>query len=104
MDVKEVIKSRRSIRKYKDKPVPQDRLATLLEMARLVPSAGNRQPWEFIIVRDKNVIRRIAEVAGQVASSRNALLSLLGAEILRRDLSGLRWTRSYRWNISLSQL
>lgn len=61
MDVKEVIKSRRSIRKYKDEPVPEDKLATLLEMARLAPSAGNRQPWEFIVVRDKKVIKRIAE-------------------------------------------
>ncbi len=61
MDVKEAIKSRRSIRKYKDELVPQDRLATLLEMARLAPSAGNRQPWEFIVVRDKKVIKRIAE-------------------------------------------
>jgi len=61
MDVKKVIRVRRSIRRYKDKAVPQDKLETLLEMARLAPSAGNRQPWEFIVVQDKTAIRRIAE-------------------------------------------
>lgn len=61
MDIKEAIRSRRSIRKYKDEQVPHDKLVTLLEMARLAPSAGNRQPWEFIVVRDETVIRRIAE-------------------------------------------
>jgi len=48
----EVIKKRRSIRRYKPTPVPEDILTKILEAARLAPSAGNRQPWHFIVVRD----------------------------------------------------
>ncbi|MCD6368659.1 MAG: nitroreductase family protein [Thermoproteales archaeon] len=48
----EVIKKRRSIRRYKDKPLSKDQLMALLEAARLAPSAGNRQPWRFVVVVD----------------------------------------------------
>jgi len=48
----EVIKKRRSIRRYKSKPVAEDILTNILEAARLAPSAGNRQPWHFIVVKD----------------------------------------------------
>ena len=52
MEFMEVIKKRRSIRRYKPTPVPEDILTKILEAARLAPSAGNRQPWHFIVVRD----------------------------------------------------
>jgi len=61
MDVREVIQARRSIRKYKDKPIPPDTIETILEMARLAPSASNRQPWEFIVVQDRSNRKKIAE-------------------------------------------
>jgi len=49
MDVFEAIKTRRSIRKYQNKPVEQEKLSKVLEAARLSPSAANRQPWRFIV-------------------------------------------------------
>lgn len=61
MGVKEVIRSRRSIRKYQDKPILQKKLETIFEMARLAPSAKNLQPWEFIVVQEANTRKRIAE-------------------------------------------
>ena len=54
LDFIEVVKKRRSIRRYKPDPVPEDALRQILEAARLAPSAGNRQPWHFIIVRDED--------------------------------------------------
>ncbi len=60
MNVKEAIRSRRSIRRYKNEPIPSDKLETILEMARLAPSASNRQPWEFIVVQDEDKRRKIA--------------------------------------------
>ncbi|MDQ1317600.1 MAG: hypothetical protein QG588_1253, partial [Candidatus Poribacteria bacterium] len=53
MDVMEAIKSRRSIRSYKDKPIENEKLKAVLESARLSPSASNRQERKFIIVTDK---------------------------------------------------
>jgi nitroreductase len=52
MDVFEAIKQRRSIRKYKDKEIEEEKLQKILDAARLAPSAANRQEWKFIVVRD----------------------------------------------------
>ena len=48
----EVIKTRRSIRRYKSDSVPNEILNQVLEAARLAPSAGHHQPWHFIVVKD----------------------------------------------------
>lgn len=53
MELVEVIKKRRSIRKYQDAEVPKELIEDLVECARLAPSAKNRQPWEFVIVTSK---------------------------------------------------
>ncbi|MBE0633942.1 nitroreductase family protein, partial [Candidatus Bathyarchaeota archaeon] len=63
MNVIEAIKTRRSVRKYKPTPIPEEHLKTILEAARLAPSAGNKQPWKFIIVRDPDTKKKLAEVA-----------------------------------------
>lgn len=52
MDVFAAIRDRRSIRAYKDVPVPHDQLMQVLEAGRIAPSAGNRQPWKFVVVTD----------------------------------------------------
>ncbi|MBU4031449.1 MAG: nitroreductase family protein [Candidatus Thermoplasmatota archaeon] len=52
MEFFETVKSRKSVRAYDDRPVPDDVLAKILESARLSPSAKNLQPWHFIVVRD----------------------------------------------------
>jgi nitroreductase len=52
MEFYEVVSRRRSIRAYKPDPVEEDKLFRILEAARLAPSAANRQPWHFIVVRD----------------------------------------------------
>jgi len=48
----EVVKKRRSIRRYKSTPISEETLKHILEAARLAPSAGNRQPWHFIVVKN----------------------------------------------------
>lgn len=53
MDVFEAIEKRRSIRKYRDTPVPREKLEKILEAARLAPSASNVQPRHFIVVTDE---------------------------------------------------
>jgi len=53
MDVMEAIKRRCSVRSYHDRPVEKEKLESILEAARLAPSASNRQEWRFIVVQDK---------------------------------------------------
>ncbi|MBC7264804.1 MAG: nitroreductase family protein [Chloroflexi bacterium] len=59
-----LLKTRRSIRRYRPDPVPEEMLEQILEAGRWAPSAGNRQPWAFIVVRDEAVRRQVAQYAG----------------------------------------
>ncbi|MFH1382073.1 MAG: nitroreductase family protein [Chloroflexota bacterium] len=64
MELQKAVKERKSIRDYEDRPVPEDKLLRILEAARMAPSAGNRQPWKFIVVRDAGRRRELAHAAG----------------------------------------
>lgn len=63
LTVKEAIEKRRSIRKYKPEPVPEEFISQILESARLAPSGVNRQPWRFRIVTDQETKVKLREVA-----------------------------------------
>lgn len=63
MELWEAIRQRRSIRKYKGQPVEEEKLNRVLEAGRLAPSAGNRQEWRYVIVRDEATRRKLAEAA-----------------------------------------
>ena len=52
MDVFEIIGVRRNVRKYRPEPISDEKLEMILEAARVAPSAGNRQPWRFVLVQD----------------------------------------------------
>lgn len=59
MSVLDVIMSRRSVRSFKDDPVSDDDAEKILDAARMAPSGGNRQRWEFVYVKDPRVLRMI---------------------------------------------
>ena len=63
MDVYKVIATRKSVRAYLDKDVPEEVIARLLEAARLAPSASNRQEWRFVVVRDPETRKRLVGAA-----------------------------------------
>lgn len=56
------ILERRSIRKYTDEPISDQDIRELLQAAMAAPSAGNQQPWEFIVVNDREILNKIPEV------------------------------------------
>jgi nitroreductase len=60
MDLMEAIKGRRSIRKYKPDPIPEDALQKIMEAVRWSPSWANTQCWEMIIVKDHNIKSALA--------------------------------------------
>ena len=64
LSVLDVIKARGSIRSYKDKPIPKQALLDILEAARMAQSADNRQPWEFIVVTDPAIRKKLVQAAG----------------------------------------
>lgn len=57
------IEARRSIRKYKSEPVPEEKLLQVLESARLAPSGSNTQPWHFIVVKSEEGRSKLALAA-----------------------------------------
>ena len=61
MDAIEAIMTRRSIREYGDEPINKEDLNTILNCARLAPSANNRQPWKFIVVNEKNKLEKLGD-------------------------------------------
>lgn len=63
MEVKEAILKRYSVRSYQDRPIPDEVLEELLEVARLAPSASNRQPWKLVVVKDRDLRERLAVAA-----------------------------------------
>lgn len=61
MDILNLIKSRRSIRKYKNKAVPAGYIDKILEAGRWAPSGQNNQPWRFAVVKDEKIKRQLSE-------------------------------------------
>lgn len=59
MDAMETLFSRRSIRKYTAEPVTEEVLREILEAAMSSPSAGNQQPWHFVIIDDRKILDSI---------------------------------------------
>lgn len=62
----DIIKGRRSIRRFKSIPLPKEYLDFVLEAARWAPSAGNRQSWRFIVVTENEMRQRIGQIYQQI--------------------------------------
>ncbi|MDH5376323.1 MAG: nitroreductase family protein [Candidatus Bathyarchaeota archaeon] len=61
MPLLDVIFRRRSIRRYRSEPIPDDVLRNILEAGRLAPSADNAQPWHFIVVTESKIKEKLSE-------------------------------------------
>ena len=88
MEVLEAILSRRSIRKYTDRPIDDEALHKILTAGMAGPTAVNARPWSFIVVRDKETLNRMADANGRAAGLlREATLAILICGDLERAFS-----------------
>ena len=62
----EIIRTRKSIRVYQDKPLPQDIIDSILEAGQHAPSARNLQPLQYKVITDKDLISRLSDGIGRV--------------------------------------
>ena len=62
MDAIECMRTRRSVRAYKNAPVPREVIEEIIDCGRLAASAMNVQPWQFVVVTDETMRRRIADI------------------------------------------
>jgi nitroreductase len=75
----ESLKERRSIRAYTSQPVAREILEDIVDFARLAATAMNEQPWEFVVVTDKAMLRKLPELTGHaqfIASAAACILVL----------------------------
>jgi len=63
-DAIKILKERRSVRNFEDKPITKEILEQIVDCARLAPSARNIQPWEFIVITEKEVLENLAKITG----------------------------------------
>ena len=89
MDFATVIKTRRSVRAYADKPIPDAVLGRILEAVRLAPSACNFQPWRFIVVKDTATRSQLAKQAHSQQFVAKAPVVIV--------CCGKRYPQSYNW-------
>ena len=68
MDVMEAVRKRKSIRAYKNTPVDDKTLSTVLEAARLAPSWANTQTWRFIVINDRDIKAKLIETSLRVGN------------------------------------
>ena len=79
METWDAITSRRNVRSFTDRPIPAEDLDRILEAGRRSPSSQNWQPWNFILVTDREQLRKLATVwrgAGHVAGSAATIVVL----------------------------
>jgi nitroreductase len=82
MKVSEAIRMKRAVRNFKDKPLPEDVIHTILNAGRRSQSSKNSQPWQFVAIQDKDTLKALSECgtwAGHLAGA------ALGVAILTPD-------------------
>ncbi len=77
MKTSEAIRSRRSVRKYEERPVEREKIEQLLRAAMQAPSAGNQQPWEFLVVENKEMLQKLAKAHPYALPMAKAALGIL---------------------------
>ncbi len=77
MELLEAIYTRRSIRQYRAEPVPLETVRILLGAAMMAPSAGNVQPWQFVVVTEANLMNQVKDVHPYVGMAAQAPLGIL---------------------------
>jgi len=78
VEVMEAVRTRRSIRGYKSDPVPEEALNAVLEAARIAPSAGNRQEYKFILVKDEALRKALVPICRDQAFVGEAPVVIVG--------------------------
>lgn len=91
MDALDAIHTRRSIRKYQDRPIEETLLHQCLAAAMSAPSAGNAQPWQFVVLTERRILDRIPELHPHASMARQAHAGVLICGDLAREKYAGYW-------------
>jgi nitroreductase len=81
MEYYDVILARKSVRKYDPEPIPEKTLKKILEAGRIAPSAKNIQPWRFIVVKDPQMKKKVAEACNNQLFMADADVIVVGCAL-----------------------
>ena len=79
MEVYEALRTIVAVRKFQDKPIPDDLVHRIVEAARVTSSSRNGQPWQFIVVKDRETLRKMGEMAASGPYTADAALAVVVA-------------------------
>jgi len=85
MNTFETIRTRRSVRSYKDQKIPDEIVMELLQAAMSAPSAGNEQPWQFIVIDDRQVLDSLLIANSNAKMCKEAQLAILVCGDLKKE-------------------
>jgi len=86
MELSEAIKKRRSIRAYKTQDVPEEVVEKLIEAASYAPSAGNIQPWKFVVARKADTKKKLVQAANQAFVGKAPVVIVVCANEQRAEM------------------
>ena len=91
MDVLEAIFSRRSIRRYEDKAVPEELVERLLSAGMSAPTARDAREWKFVVIDDRDMLRKIGEINPNAKMAKQAPTAILVCGDLSLEKSAGYW-------------
>ena len=81
MELLDIMQARRSVRCYTEEAIPEEKLDLILKAGLLSPSGRNKKPWEFILVRDKDMLKKLANcrpAGSTILAGANAAIVVIG--------------------------
>ena len=84
----EIIMARKSVRSYTSRPVEKEKVDIMLKAAMAAPSAVNKQPWAFIVIDDRDVLNKLAEVLPYAKMTAAAPMAIVVCGDLSKALNG----------------
>lgn len=91
MELFEALYTRRSIRKYTEDSVSEEAVRELLSAAMSAPSAGNAQPWQFVVITDRDLLAKLSQVHPYAGMVKQAPVSILVCGDLRQEKFSGYW-------------
>ncbi|MBD3265674.1 nitroreductase family protein [bacterium] len=91
MDALHALKTRRSIRQFTAEPVPNEKILTILECAMYAPSACNQQPWQFVVIDDREILDAIPPFHPYANMLKEAPLAVVVCSDARLETIGGYW-------------
>ena len=84
---------RRSIRKYTREEIPDEIIKKLLEAGMSAPSAHDERPWQFVVIRDREILTKLADASPYSKMTKDANVAILVCGDLERELSRGFWVQ-----------